>query len=129
MAELVINPGTLSQLEKMANAQGSTTEELAEQALRQFLRDEKRRLMRRESVAFQSMHAELLAKHLAEYVAIYQGQLVDYDVDQSALVTRIDTQYPDVPVLIKQVLPDPNETYTIRSPRFENEWQSVHLQL
>ncbi len=121
MAELIISAGTFSQLQKVADATGSTTEALVEQALRQFLREEKRRLMQQESIAFHQMHPELLANHLAEYVAIYQGQLVDYDVDQLALVTRIDERYPDAPVLIKQVLPDPEEIYTIRSPRFENE--------
>lgn len=121
MTELVISAGTFSQLQRVAEATGATTEELAEQALRRFLREEKRRLIRQETIAFRQMHAELLAKHPAEYVAIYQGQLVDYDVDQLDLVTRIEAQYPDVPVLIKQVLPDPEEIYTIRSPRFDNE--------
>ncbi len=77
--------------------------------------------MRRELDAFRVMHADLLAKYPNEYVAIHQGQLIDHDTDQLALFLRIDEQYPDVPVLIKQVSPEPEEVYTFLSPRFEYE--------
>jgi hypothetical protein len=120
MAELVVSAGTIAQLKRVADERGTTAEELAEQAIRQFLRDEKRRLMQQESAAFQAMHAELLVKYPGEYVAIHQGQMVDHDPDQLTLFTRIEAQYPDVPVLIRQVLPEPEEIYTIWSPRIVN---------
>jgi len=120
MASLAVSTGTMARLERIAEKKGATTEELAEQAIRQFLRDEARRMMQRESEAFRAMHDELLAKYPGQYVAIHHGQLVDHDTDQLALFLRIDEQYPDVQVLIAQVLPDPEEVYTFRSPRFEN---------
>lgn len=121
MAELVVSAGTLSQLERVADAKGTTAEELAEQAIHQFLRDEARRMMQRESAAFRRMHPDLLANYPNEFVALYQEKLVDHDPDQLALFRRVEKQYPDVPVLIKQVLPEIEEVYTVRSPRLTYE--------
>lgn len=118
MVGLAVSEETVAQLRKVANEKGTTAEELAEQAIRQFLREEARRLMQAEATAFRALHHELLSKYPNEYVAIYQKQLVDHDPDQLALFIRIDERYPDVPVLIKQVLPEPEEIYTLRSPRF-----------
>ena len=85
-----------------------------------FLRDETRRMILRESRAFRSMHAELLSRYPGQYVAVYQGRVVDHDADQLALFLRVDEGYPHAPLLIKQILPEPKEVYTFRSPRFEN---------
>jgi len=121
MAELVVSVETATQLRKMADETGRTAEELAEQAIRQFLRDESRRAMQRESDAFRAMHPDLLLHYPNEYVAIFQQKIVDHDVDQLNLFKRIEQQYPDIPVLIKQVLPEPDEVYTIRSPKLDRE--------
>ncbi len=117
MTELAVSTGTISRLRKVAHEKGTTAEELAEQAIRQFLRAEARRIMQQETDAFRAMHAGLLAKYPNEYIAVHQGQLVDHDPDQLALFMRIDKQYPDIPVLITPVLPEPEEVYTFRSPR------------
>jgi hypothetical protein len=121
MVALAVDEGTISQLKKAADEKGTTVEELAEQAIHQFLRDEARRIIRKEADAFRNLHPELMVKYPGEYVAIYQGQVIDHDTDQLALFLRIDEQFPHTPVLIQQVLPEPEEVYTIRSPRFEDE--------
>ncbi|MBN1318174.1 MAG: hypothetical protein JXA42_22015 [Anaerolineales bacterium] len=110
----------MAQLNKIADDKRTTTQQLAEQAIRQFLRDEVRRVLQRESDAFSAMHTELYDKYPGLYVAIQQGQVIDWDKDQLELFTRVDEQYPDTPVLIKQVLPEPEEIYTFRSPRIGN---------
>jgi len=120
MTELAVSAETMARLRQMADQKGTTTATLAEQAIRLYLRDETRRAIQHEADAFRAMHADLLARYADEYVAIYQGTLVDHDADQLALFTRIEKQYPDAPVLITQVLPEPEEVYTFRSPRFEN---------
>ena len=74
----------------------------------------------REAQAFRSQHAELLVKYPDRYVAMYQGGVVDDDLDQMALLARVEDRYPDLPVLIAQVLPDPEEIYVVRSPRWES---------
>jgi hypothetical protein len=111
----------MSQLRRVANAKGAAPDDLADRAIRQFLRDEARRMMQQESDAFRRMHTDLLARYPNEYVAIHQGQLVDHDADQLALLARIEDRYPDIPVLIRQVLPEPDEKFTFRSPRLDDE--------
>jgi hypothetical protein len=69
---------------------------------------EDRPAMLREEAAFDAMKPDLLAKYLNEYVAVYQGQVVDHDNDELVLLERLDQQYPTQVVLLRQVLPHPN---------------------
>jgi hypothetical protein len=71
----------------------------------------------REKLAFQQMHPHLLEKYAGQYVAIYEGKLVDHDIDKQALFQRIDTAFPDVFVLIRPVLVTPEIVYQSRSHR------------
>jgi len=71
-----------------------------------------------ERQAYIAMHPFLKANFLGKHVAIYQGQLVDYDDDFGALYARIDAQYPDVFVWLDTVSEEPLETITLRSPIF-----------
>lgn len=73
--------------------------------------------MAREEAAYQTMHAELMARYAGEYVAIYQGQLIDHDPSELALLRRLDAQYPHEVVLMKQVRPLPEPELRFRSPR------------
>ena len=121
MTGLVVSEKTIAQLSKIADEKGTTPQQLAEQAIRRFLRNEVRQILKRETDAFRAMHIELLRKHRGQFVAIHQGQVVDHDDDQLALFMRVDERYPDTPVLVKRVLPEFEESYTFRSPRIENE--------
>lgn len=75
----------------------------------------------RESSAFLKMHSDLLSKCVGEYVAIYQGELVDSDFDFAILYARIEQKYPDSFFLIRQVADKPEPIYHFRSPRFAEE--------
>ena len=74
--------------------------------------------MAREEAAYRAMHAELLAQYAGKYVAIFRGQLVDFDEDGAALYLRIRKQYPDEFVLITPVQPEDREVYYVYSPQF-----------
>ena len=117
MSVVMLSDATTLRLEKVAEAEGTSASELAERALQQFLRDEARRLLHKEAEAFRAMHADLLARFAGEYVAMYQGRVVDHDTDQLALLLRMEEHYPNTPVLIKPVRPEIDEVFTIRSPR------------
>lgn len=117
MLTITLDDHTASQLTKMAAAQATSPEDLVEHAIRNLLRAEASRILARETAAFRAMHQQLLERYPTEFVAIYRGQLIDHDVDQLALYLRIDELYPDEIILIKQVLPEVEEIYTIRSPR------------
>jgi len=119
METVLVNDEITQQLRQMAAQSGETLETLTERGLREFLRVTTRRAMRREVQAFQAQHTALLAQYSGQYIAMYQGQVIDVDVDQLALLARIDAIYPHTPVLIMPVRADSVETYTMRSPRWE----------
>lgn len=121
MFQLMVSNEAATQLNKIADQTGKATNALAEQAIRQFVRAETRRLMRNEIEAYHAMYAELRAKFADQYVAIYQSKVVDRDADQLALLERIEAAYPNAPVFITQVQPQVEEVYTVRSPRWESE--------
>jgi hypothetical protein len=72
----------------------------------------------REEAAFKRLHPTLRERYLGQYVAIYQGELIDYDSDQVALFLRIQEKHPDEFVWIAPVGEEPEENYVLRSPRF-----------
>src|SRR5690606_1718087 len=71
----------------------------------------------REMEAYIALHPMLKEQYFGKYVAIYHGELIDYDDEPAALLTRIEAQYPDEFVWLTQVGPEPIETLVVRSPR------------
>lgn len=53
--------------------------------------------------AFETMKAGLSAHHLGEYVAIFQGAVVDHDTNKAALLSRLAQTHADEVVLVRQV--------------------------
>lgn len=74
--------------------------------------------MEQEIAAFEAMHASLWSQYPYQYVAIHGGDVIDHDVDEVTLVERIDKQYPETTVLLRQVLPQLPQTLVFRSPRW-----------
>lgn len=72
----------------------------------------------REEAAFLRLHPHLWQQYPEQYVAIYNGQLIDHDKDQVALFQRVKQKYPKEFVWIAPVHEDPVEEYVMRSPRF-----------
>lgn len=68
------------------------------------------------------MHSKLREQYPDAYVAIYQGNMVDYDTSELELYKRIEEKYPHEVVLIRQVLPEaemlPVDYSRVRSNRF-----------
>lgn len=73
--------------------------------------------MEREIAAYEALHQELLRDHLGQYVAIYQGAVVDCDDDRAALRRRLNTMYPGCIMLVRQVKPTLPGAIHIRSPK------------
>lgn len=68
--------------------------------------------------AYIAMHPRLMGSHAGQYVAIYQGRLIDHDDELSQLLARIEKQYPDEFVWLTRVEPEAIPALTYRSPRF-----------
>jgi hypothetical protein len=73
--------------------------------------------MLREQVAYEQLHPRLRQLYPEQFVAVWQGELVDRDVDVVALLGRVRTAYPNEPVLIRQVTTEPDPVLEVRSPR------------
>jgi hypothetical protein len=73
----------------------------------------------KEQAAWYALSAEERAPYRGEYVAIYQGQVVDHDPDQRALYIRVHKRYGRVPIPILNADWEQPPTYVIRHPRLE----------
>lgn len=67
---------------------------------------------------FRRLHHQFLNNYPGQYVAIYQDKVVDHDPDRVALLERINNNYPDTFVLVRQVQPEPEITYEHRGLRW-----------
>ena len=119
---LTIPDNVYQQVEGMAQSTNrQVTEILTETILSAFLPlhiNKRRAAMQREVAAFEAMHSDLWKQYPHHFVAIHQGGVVDHDVEELALVQRIETRYPDTVVLIRAVLPRLPQPLVFRSPRF-----------
>jgi hypothetical protein len=77
-----------------------------------------RAAMLREVEAYHTLHPLLVKTWLGHYVAIYQGQLVDHDPDEAALLERKRRAYPGQVVLVRRVEAEPEPTLALHSLRF-----------
>jgi mannose-6-phosphate isomerase class I len=81
------------------------TNEVDEEAIVEdsaFYQDPRQEVMEREVATFEAKHQELVNKYLGQYVAIYQGQLIDFDTDEVGLIERINAKYPNQVVLVRK---------------------------
>ena len=74
--------------------------------------------MLREVAAFEAMHAELWEKYPNEFVAVYQGKVIDHDLDEIVLIDRVRAIYPDEVIMVDKVLPQLQREIVFRSPRY-----------
>ena len=119
MPNLVVSERTVNRLQQVAQTNKTSIEKLAEQVIRDYLRREAEQAIDREIEAYRQMHQELLQHYKNEYVAVYQGQMIDHDESKLALYLRIQAEYPEIPVLIRQVRPEVDRIINMRSPRLE----------
>ena len=67
--------------------------------------------------AYHRLHPELRERYKGQYVAIFQGQLVDHDQDAEVLLERTLARFPDEIVLQRRVEDTPEVILQFRSPR------------
>ncbi|MFN8490749.1 MAG: DUF5678 domain-containing protein [Caldilineaceae bacterium] len=117
---LTIPQSLYQQVERIARARHQEITAVLAEALALIesgTEDAEEAQMAQEEVAYAAMYAELWEKYAGEYVAIYQGQLIDHDTTELALLRRLNAQYPNEVVLMKQVRPQPEPILHFRSPR------------
>ncbi|HEY54006.1 MAG TPA: hypothetical protein G4N94_11165 [Caldilineae bacterium] len=70
-----------------------------------------------EQQSFVAQHDALLQAYAGQYIAMFQGSVVDHDMDRVALSLRVRKQYGNQPILITFVRPETLQDIVIRSPR------------
>ena len=110
-------PELVERLAQIAAEQSTTAEELLSTAISEFLDKMARQKIHTESESFKTIHADLMAKYMGQYVAIHNGQVVDHDEEARTLYLRIREQYGHIPILIRPVTDKPERQLVFRSPR------------
>jgi hypothetical protein len=109
------------QAQKIAQSTQRNVQEVLTEVITQnfqpFPVHENREAMLQEVEAFKALHPQLIKQYKGQYVAIYQGQVVDHDSDPVELLKRIKKQYPEQTVLRRKVEDDPEPVLRFRSPR------------
>lgn len=116
---LTLAKETVENLQQTANNLGISSASLAEKAIRQYLRREAAKKIRKEESFFRQQHESLLKTHKGKYIAMHNGQVIDNDSDELALYLRIRQKYPALGILIKKVTFEVDEVWQMRSPRME----------
>jgi hypothetical protein len=76
-----------------------------------------RALMQQEERWLAKVKESLLPQYENQYIAFFQGQVVDSDAAMDPLIKRIQRSHPDEVVLIKKLTRDEDPILEIRSPR------------
>jgi len=103
MPEIMIEPELYKRIEKAALEQEISTNDIFSEAVRHYLWELNRRKISEETRIYRQQHEQLKAIYLGQYIAMYQGQVVDYDKDFQILHQRVRQQYKQQPVMITLV--------------------------
>ena len=103
----VKRPALIERIQYLARETNRDTTQVVEMAVQAYLDQLDREKIHRETEAFWSMQADLIARHPGEYVAVHRGQVIDHDPDVVQLERRVTEQWGSAAVLIAPVT---NET-------------------
>lgn len=103
MPTVVIEPELYKRVEEVAAEYEASTDEIFVEALRSYLWDWQRRKISEESEIYRQRHPELRDQYQGQYIAMHNGQVVDYDTDFKSLRQRVRQRFGRTPVLMTLV--------------------------
>lgn len=104
MSTITLNRTDLiTRLEQVATAEDTSTEELLDRAVVEFLEKVALQKLQDETHAYESLHPQLVQQYSGEYVAVHNGVVVDHDIDVRELHLRIRAKFGQMPILLRQV--------------------------
>ncbi len=112
-------PTLVWQIEQLADRVARPAEQVLETAVRRYFDVMEQEAIHDETEAFWAMYRQLRAQYIGQYVALYQGRVVDHDVDVSRLDQRVRERFGLLPVLIAPVEPAPPREMQWRGGRME----------
>jgi hypothetical protein len=114
----VVLPESLeAEIHEAADRQGIGVSEFVVAAVQLALTEYRERQIAAEAKAWYALSPDLRQSYAGRYVAVYQGKVVDADLDQRSLLVRVQQQFGRVPVMITEGGDHPVPVYAIRSPR------------
>jgi len=119
MTAIALMPELVEEIEQLTGAEQTDTETFVEEAVRSYISQFRRNKIRTEKDALDRQRESLLKKYRGQFVAIHDGQLIDYDPDLRTLHLRVFEKLGQIPVLLKQVMDKPERELNFRSPRLE----------
>ena len=112
-------PTLVWQVEQLADRIAQPVEQVLELAVRRYFDAIEQEAIHDETEAFWGMYEQLRAQYIGQYVALYQGSVVDHDADVSRLEQRVRERFGLLPVLIAPVEPAPPRELQWRGGRVE----------
>ena len=100
---LVIEQQLYSRVEQAAEEHKIGIDRILTDALRRYLWELDRRKISEESQAYQTRHAEMKTQYLGQYIAMHNSQVVDHDMDVTALCQRVRQRFGRKPVMVTLV--------------------------
>jgi predicted transcriptional regulator len=116
METIELRPDLREQVEEAARLESRSVQEIVNEALAEYLQTQDRAVIDREQKAFERMHAELLASHRDQWVAIHDGKLVDSAENISTLNARVRKNFGRKPILMTPVTDSPVRILHWRTP-------------
>jgi hypothetical protein len=107
----------IEELRQTTKREGTSLDQVIADLAERYLREVREQALKQEAANYQTMHTDLKEKYLGRHVAIFEGKLVDHDVDAMALVRRVRQNYGQLPVFITQVSETPVREFTVRRPQ------------
>lgn len=103
-------------LEKDAEQEARSVNEIVNEAVERYLRERQLAKLDAEIAAYEQLHPELRQKYFGHWVALHEQKLVDHDSDRAALYGRVRARYGRTAVLIRQVTEQPGMEIWVRTP-------------
>jgi hypothetical protein len=114
---ITLESSLADQLRQAAEWNGITLEEATDTAMMDYYYRYAFAKIEKERTIFEQRKPELLKRYRGQYIAMHNGDVVAHAKDLNSLHKQVFDKYGRTPILHKQVLPDPDRDYVIRSPR------------
>lgn len=119
---ITLPSGLAETLQREATQEGKTLEALVTDWLNRQRIALNRQRLAEQTHAFWGKHSELYTQYPNQYVAFYDGQVLDHAADVRALALRVRAQYGDLPIVISQVTNPLRPTYKVISSRLQVQY-------
>ncbi len=111
MTVIELSPRLLNPLQQVARRQEASVEEIIEELIDRYLREQRHTQLLQEMDRFRQQHAQLLHQFKGKYIGMLDGQVLDSDDDGGALHTRLSRKYGALPILIVEVTEQPEQEF------------------